>query len=515
MLQPDSVMKLLLVVIDGAAPRVFCPAVQTGRLKTLWRLAEAGTLHASSASIFPSITPAATASIVTGGYPSEHGIEGAAWLKDAGGEVAYYGDDFWVVAREGLGAFLRDFLVHLNGDRLRAPTLFELVEEAGRKAASLNYLVYRGLHEHLVELPRLLSMLPGAPSEQTVLGPSMLGLGTLVDAHLGRVTKRHRKGGPLHRFGMDDEGTGTMLCSLIEAGALPDFTVAYFADNDYKSHEAGPHAALPVLDRIDSMLGAAFDLAGGVEAFLRDTAVVVTSDHGHCELLDDAERAVIRLDLLLQDVVKLAKLGLPWNEPDEAMICPNMRAAQIYLHSRAPDLRQRIVRRLLEEPRVDHVMWRAEATAGGPAYAIASAAGTLQVGRAAEGSDAACDAFGGRWRWSGDLEILDVRVDGRRLHYGDYPNAFERIEGALKSDQSGDLWITARPGCEFEVPGGKAHVGGASHGALHALDSLSPVIVSGPRRLALPEHFRSVDIAPLCMQLLGLEMRHAVGDPRG
>jgi hypothetical protein len=72
------------------------------------------------------------------------------------------------------------------------------------------------------------------------------------------------------------------------------------------------------------------------------------------------------------------------------------------------------------------------------------------------------------------------------------------------------------PGCEFEVPGGKAHVGGASHGALHQLDSLSPVIVAGgaaPSRL--PDTMRSLDIAPLCMKILGVPMRYRVGDKRG
>ena len=42
--------------------------------------------------------------------------------------VAYYGDDFWVIAKKGFGAFIRDCLVRLNGDRLKVPTLFELIE---------------------------------------------------------------------------------------------------------------------------------------------------------------------------------------------------------------------------------------------------------------------------------------------------------------------------------------------------------------------------------------------------
>ena len=125
------------------------------------------------------------------------------------------------------------------------------------------------------------------------------------------------------------------------------------------------------------------------------------------------------------------------------------------------------------------------------------------------------DPFGRQWKWSGEPGALDLRQDGREVHFGNYPNAFERIAGVLDLDMSGELWVTAKPGCEFEVPGGKAHVGGASHGALHALDSYSPVIIAGgaaPRRL--PEFMRSVDIAPLCMQMLGIPMRYKVGDPR-
>ena len=71
-------MKILLIVIDAATPHVVCPAVRTGRLPTLQRLVDAGTMHERSVSIFPSITPAATTSIVTGAYPAEHGT----WVRD-------------------------------------------------------------------------------------------------------------------------------------------------------------------------------------------------------------------------------------------------------------------------------------------------------------------------------------------------------------------------------------------------------------------------------------------------
>ena len=100
------------------------------------------------------------------------------------------------------------------------------------------------------------------------------------------------------------------------------------------------------------------------------------------------------------------------------------------------------------------------------------------------------------------------------MKWSDYPNAFERIAGALDAPKSGDVWFTAKPGCEFEVPGGAAHVGGASHGGLHELESLCPFIIAGPRKVDLPRHLRSVDIAPLCLELLGVPSQYRVGEPR-
>jgi predicted AlkP superfamily pyrophosphatase or phosphodiesterase len=128
---------VLLVVIDAATPRVVWPAIRTGRLPTMQRLIERGSYHDTCTTIFPSITPAATTSIITGEYPATSGIVGASWYEEDTRNVAYFGDDFWVIAREGFRSFLDDFLVGLNGDRLVAPTLFEMVERAGAWGTTL------------------------------------------------------------------------------------------------------------------------------------------------------------------------------------------------------------------------------------------------------------------------------------------------------------------------------------------------------------------------------------------
>lgn len=508
-------MKVLLVVIDAATPHVVCPAIRTGRLRVFQRLAEAGTLHQASVSIFPSITPAATTSIITGCYPAEHGIAGASWFDQTRQEVAYYGDDFWVIAREGFAEFIRDFLLRLNGDRLRAPTLFEMVERHGRRAACLNYLVFRGNVPHKVRIPGLIAAVPGVPRSEIVEGPSILSLGDFVESPTIHRRKLSGKGGVMHRFGMDDASTGELLRDLCAAGPLPDFTVAYFADNDYRSHEVGPYAALEVVARIDAMLGEAFDAAGGLDRLLDETCVIVTSDHGHCDVLPAPADAVIRLDRILADY-RQAKLGAAWGSRDEIMICPNMRAAQVYIRKPTPEFVERIATDALADSRVDQVICRTSiATGHGVGYRVRTARGRLEFTRGGAGNGHVQDAFGGAWRWTGDPGALGLQQDGLTVEFEEYPNAFERIAGALDLEQNGELWITARPGCEFEVPGGKAHVGGASHGALHELDSLSPLIVAGgPDTLKLPRNFRSVDVAPLCMELLGIPMRYRPGDPR-
>lgn len=511
-------MKVLLVVIDAASPRVVGPAIQTGRLPVMQRLVEAGADHDSSTTIFPSITPAATASIIVGGYPVTTGIVGASWYDESDDQIAYYGDDFWVVARQGFRAFLRDFLVRLNGDRLKSPTLFEVIEGLGRRAGSLNYLVFKGLCEHKAHIPLPLHILPGVPMTDTVKGPSVFALGDFASTRTMRGKPMDPDtDGLLHRFGMDDAATGELLLELMEDGALPDFTVAYFADNDYRSHEVGPHEALPTIEHVDRMLGCAFEAAGGLDRVLQDTYVIITSDHGHSEILADGDRAAIRLHQILCDF-RQATLGEPWKPTDEIMICPNMRAAQIYLRdTSAADqpaaLLKKVIEAVLTDERVDHAIWRASDTRTDVrGYTMASSKGALDFWKGSDGADTARDAFGNSWSWRGDLAVAGGALEAGRLAWGDYPNAFERLAGVLDHAESGTLWVTAKAGCEFEVPGGHAHLGGGSHGGLHALESLSPIIAAGPTRLTLPRDFRSIDIAPLCLELLGLPSRRKIGE---
>jgi hypothetical protein len=174
------VKPVLLIVIDALSARHVRRAMDAGRLPNLQHLAELGELREQCTSVFPSVTPAATASIITGRYPAEHGIPGAFFYDTEQDHVDYFGDDIWAILHKGCREFFDDFLVHLHQDILSIPTLFQRVEQAGMRAASLNYLIIGGQHQHAVDVPWLLRLIPGVAWRKEVMGPDLLCLGDLV-----------------------------------------------------------------------------------------------------------------------------------------------------------------------------------------------------------------------------------------------------------------------------------------------------------------------------------------------
>jgi hypothetical protein len=61
------------------------------------------------------------------------------------------------------------------------------------------------------------------------------------------------------------------------------------------------------------------------------------------------------------------------------------------------------------------------------------------------------------------------------------------------------------------MPRIKLHPGG-SHGSLHKDDSTMPLLLAGaPEGVTLPDHPRAVDVAPLCLKVLGIDARYPMG----
>jgi hypothetical protein len=79
------------------------------------------------------------------------------------------------------------------------------------------------------------------------------------------------------------------------------------------------------------------------------------------------------------------------------------------------------------------------------------------------------------------------------------------VWAALRCPTAGDVLASARPGHEFLDWGGAHHVGGGSHGSLHANDSLGSLIWCGTGPDAgAREQWTLRDIAPLVCEHFGV-----------
>jgi hypothetical protein len=265
------------------------------------------------------------------------------------------------------------------------------------------------------------------------------------------------------------------------------------------------------LRRLDSRLQELFDAWGGVERVLQDACVMLTADHSHSDVMGNS-----RADIVLDDVLAGLQCAAPgdgWSDGDDLMLCPNMRAAEVYLREKPVESGGEIRRVLMADPRIDQVIWR-EPEPRGRFHVETTDRGVLRFRQAS--ADGVKDPFGARWTLEGDLEALDLSLDGDRLEYGCYPNALERIAHGVDDRHPGRFWLTARVGYEFQVPGQQVHHGAGSHGSLHALDSVVPLLVAGdPEDRPLPRLPRIVDAVPLAARIVGVPFRADAGETRG
>ncbi|MBK8905205.1 MAG: alkaline phosphatase family protein [Anaerolineaceae bacterium] len=493
--------RVLLLVIDALTAPLLLQEMDNGRYPHFQMLRKAGVVREQCLSVFPSITHAALASIVTGKYPAEHGVVGSHWFDLEDEKIVYFSGSLGMMLQKGVGNFFHEFLLELNNDYLQSPTIFQQLERAGSKTACINFPLYRGDVPHHVNMPLLLKWLPGLPASTTLMGPKILLLGDLL-ANSADLEIEATYTGVTNWFGFSDRNSSDLMQQLAAKDEFPAFTLAYFPDNDEISHRQGPVRAQQQLGHLDEMLERLFTLYGGLESFLEQFMVVITGDHSQSATVADANQEKIDLMEILSGA-QLARAGQPWRDGDDIMPCPNLRSAQLYFREMDTAWIESICQSLLNDERIDQLIYRAELFGEGGGYVVKTCNGRLRFWRAAEDEAMAADHYGNTWCWEGDLAVVDGRVQDQLITFPNYPNAFERLVGALDCDNSGHLWMTARIGHEFVVPGVSPFPGGGSHASLHRLDSEPPLFVAGaPENVPIPEHVRITDVFGLCQACL-------------
>jgi hypothetical protein len=161
----------------------------------------------------------------------------------------------------------------------------------------------------------------------------------------------------------------------------------------------------------------------------------------------------------------------------------------------APPLLGRVVDRARRIDGVEHVIWR-----DGEHAVIGAAGGEL---RFAPGTGVR-DPRGREWSVSGELSVLDSRMEKGVLRSERYPDALGRVWDALACPTSGEVLLSAAQGWEFTDWGGASHVGGGSHGSLGAGDSLAPLICCGLDGELKRDQWSIKDVTPLITRHFGL-----------
>jgi len=496
--------KLVLCVIDAMAPEMLERAVASGAAPVLATLMQRGHYVPDCVAAFPSVTPVCAASIVTGQAQDEHRIPAMNWYHREEHRYVEYGSSFRSAQRFGITRQLTDTVYNMNRAHLsqQTPTVFETLDDADVRTAGTTYLMYRGRYRHEPQRDTALTRVASTLMRHAVMGPRELFYADIFASR--RTGCRSGLGMP----GVRDRHSGCVSSYMVEHD-LFDFLLLSLPDNDWYSHKRGPEAQLQSLAQADLQLARVCEAAGGVDEFLAEHAVIAMADHSQAAVTDT---------IALQD--ELADLGVLGpsrsSAPEEPRIavCPSQRAAMVYaLHEPERDaMRASVVTRALAIEGVEHVMWLARDAHEVPREGIisSSAQGELRFRPAADESAVADgellrDPRGVRWSVEGPLGVIAGSAEDGRLLTPEYPDVLSRVWAALTCPTSGEVLLSAAPGYEFIDWGRQAHVGGGSHGSLHASDSLGALVTYGvelPGRE--PAQWAIRDVAQLVLGHFGL-----------
>jgi hypothetical protein len=486
--------KLVLAVIDAMKPAMLERAVASGRAPALTQIMERGRSVDDCVAAFPSVTPVCSASIATGTAPDRHLIPSMNWYHRGEARYIEYGTSFKASQAFGFKRSLTDTIYKMNAEHLSSdtPTVFESLDDAGVRTAGTTYLMYRGRHRHEVTNETALTRIASTVFKEPVQGPREFFYADLFASR--RTGCRSQLGLP----GVRDQHAGCVGAYMVEHD-LFDFLLLSLPDNDTHSHKHGPDAQVTSLVAADQQLERLMHAAGGPDAFFEEHAVIVCSDHSQSEVQDEIDlfRAFDGFAVLPASGVRETKNGSA-----EIAVCPSSRAAQVYVLDREArrGLVRRVVRTLLAVDGVDLVMHLTDHPDG--EAAVHSRAGELRFAPRGDMTD----LRGESWSVDGDRAVLGLELRDGRIRSDRYPDALGRVWSALRCRTAGEILASARPGWEFLDWGRSHHIGGGSHGSLHANDSFGSLLWcgTGPDDVGAREQWTLRDIVPMVMEHFGV-----------
>jgi predicted AlkP superfamily pyrophosphatase or phosphodiesterase len=432
---------VVILVADGLTPETLDSAIHHGAVPELAALADAGGRHVIT-TVFPSVTGVAYVPMLTGLHPAEAGIPGLRWYDRSRRLSAVIGH-----SRSYVGTQIRSMNTDLPA---HATTAFE---HAGGHALGMASMVTRGL------------------TRRNQLDRGVAYSARVIHAHLA---------GDVARWAALEADLAETLVERIRR-ERPRFVFAAFTAGDKAAHRAGAQSpavlrSLQLVDRVARSIR--FDAER--DGRWNDMDLWVVSDHGHSPV-----------DSHLDLAAEMRSLGIrvrshPWTLPDRseaAVMVSGNSMAHVYL-----GLDSRMRRNWPElgatwSPRIAALLSHAAIDL----VATRTSPSIIDVRRRQQHAQIVLTARGISYRplegdplCVGAFEDLCDEAAHERTADTQYPDSVVQLARLTLAERSGDLIISASPGCDLRRRYEPIdHV--SSHGALHRAHMVVPLVVN--RRL--------------------------------
>lgn len=324
---PESRRLIAIFVVDGLRP----DSINATDTPTIERLRREGVDYVNSHSIFPTSTRINAASLITGAYPSRHGIVGNSMFVAAVNPGAPFDTgDYRQLIR----------LEEAEGRVVTTPTLAEVLQRGGRS---------------------LVTVSSGTTGNGFLLNPqarhgSGVAIHGLFDAGKTAAFPAHISDAVVRRFGApppdpDDIGqlewTDTVLRDYVLPELRPDVVIDWMGPLDAAQHDHGVSSpeAKRALAAIDKSLARTI---AAMEALTPGTRidVVITSDHGFAQ-----HTAGVNV------VDALVGAGLKANtQSTDIIVASQAQSVLFYVPSHDPQVISRLVRFLQQQSWVDVIL---------------------------------------------------------------------------------------------------------------------------------------------------------------
>ncbi len=469
--------QLVFLDIDGVSPDVIYSALDD-QATALSRIGNKGIRVDRGVTVFPAVTLCCQASMYTGVFPGTHGIVGNRWFDRKFDPPVFrtYVEAKYAAGSYGFGLFglptiilpERPELNFANNDmRDDVRTVYQMAKDAGLESWQVFNQYSRGVDRWI------------KPSR-----PEMI---LFALCHEGYANNKH----------WDRANISHAIKVMKKEGRVPDIFVLYESGLDNQSHDFGPAIQHDYFRTIvDPQIARFFDELAKLRP-LDEYHFVITSDHRQAAITKDMDH-VVTIEKLV-DIFKTVPgggfslfdlKGELVHDDNNAVLCYEAGTAQIHLKNRAknswhtpPDFDSDII------PVAQTFQKLKNTTA--PYYDII-------LVRRQPGAD--YEVFDNDSLIP--LETFFADKDDR------YPDAVRRIRG-INCSRSGDVtvMIDFSSGYYFHK---KPKAG--EHGSLAALDSLIPIIVSGPGvpNLRIPTA-SLVDVVPTVGRILDFDTTGAQG----